>query len=230
MKELSAFSGFTPQTFQFLKELEENNYKPWFEEHKLVYQLEVLLPLRALAAAMGPSFYQVDPQMELRPQKMLSRIYRDIRFSPDKTPYKSHMWVMFQRPFTKLSNDWASFPGYYLEIDKDGVSYGMGLFDAGKKIMDRYREQVTYDPGAFRELIDGLVEKKGFVIGGESYKRPLKSDLPEFFQPWIQRKGIYLTKRLPVDKRLLSADFIPFLEQEFAYLHPLYDFFVDICD
>ena len=224
------FTGFTPETFQFFNDLEENNYKPWFDEHKPVYESEVLLPLKAFAAAMTPSFYAVDPKMDLRPNKMISRIYRDIRFSKDKTPYKKQIWVMFQRPFTKATDEWTLFPGYYFEIGKGGAGYGMGLFEGKKKIMDAYREQVEYDPDYFEQITNGLLEKKGFQLGGEAYKRPLKNDLPEKLQPWIQKKGVYLYKQLPVSEMLFSSRLIEFMEKEFSNLHPLYDFFVDICD
>lgn len=224
------FVGFSPKTFQFFRELEENNYKPWFDEHKSIYETEILQPLRAFAVAMTPSFYEVDSQMEFRPNKMISRIYRDIRFSKDKTPYKNHMWVMFQRSFMKTTDEWTSFPGYYMEIGKEGVNYGMGLFDGKKKIMDAYRDRIEYDPDSFREIVEGLQEKQAYVLGGEQYKRPLKNNLSDYFQPWVQRKGVYLTKNIPESKIMYSADFVSFMEKEFSYLHPLYEFLVDICD
>jgi TIGR02453 family protein len=224
------FNGFSPETFWFFEELEKYNYKPWFEEHKAIYQSEVLQPLKDFAVSMTPFFYQLDPLMEFRPNKMISRIYRDIRFSNDKTPYKKHMWIMFQRPFTKHGDEWTNFPGYYLEIGKEGANFGMGLFMGKKKTMDLYRDRIAYDPVSFREMTEGLREKHGFILGGEEYKRPLVNDLSEYFQPWMQRKGIYLTKNIPISEVFHSVDFIPFMENEFAYLHPFYEFLVDICD
>ena len=229
-KTLSKFSGFTPETFHFFAELEENNCKPWFEEHKSVYESEVLYPLKALANALVPFFASVDSQMDFRPTKLISRIYRDIRFSPDKTPYKKHLWIAYQRPFQRQTTEWMSFPGFFLEIGKEGANYGMGLFEAQKKIMDRFREMIEYQPGQFRKITEGLVEKQGFVIEGEEYKRPVKNGLDVYFQPWIQRKGIWLIKNLPVDNLLFSEKLVPYLEKEFALLQALYDFFVDICE
>jgi uncharacterized protein (TIGR02453 family) len=228
---LTYFSGFSPATFRFFEELEENNYKPWFDAHKPVYEAEVLLPLKALANALVPFFASVDAQMDFRPQRLVSRIYRDIRFSHDKTPYKKHLWIAFQRAFPKQSPEWMSFPGFYLEIGKEGSNFGMGMFDAQKKIMDRYREMVAYQPDQFRAITQGLTEKQGFRIEGETYKRPIPNELDAYFQPWIQRKGLWVTKHIPVDDPiLLSADMALHMEREFERLHPLYDFFVDICD
>ncbi|MDL2242026.1 DUF2461 domain-containing protein [Bacteroidales bacterium OttesenSCG-928-L03] len=221
---------FTPKTFEFFAQLLENNNKPWFDEHKSIYQEQVLQPLKDLALALSPAMYQIDSQFDLRPQKMISRIYRDIRFSHDKTPYKQHMWISFQRPMDKKGEDWESFPGFYLEVGAEGVGYGMGLFMPKKKVMDRYRDQVEYDPDSFRKMTQDLLGKHGFELGGEAYKRPLKSDLPDYFQAWIQRKGIYLHKNIPVQDLFFSPDFVPYLEQELRLLAPLYDFFVDICE
>jgi uncharacterized protein (TIGR02453 family) len=228
---LAVFSGFSPETFRFFAELEENNYKPWFDDHRPVYELEVLGPLRALAGALTPFFASVDPQIDLRPAKLVSRIYRDIRFSNDKTPYKKHMWLSFQRAFLKQSQEWMSFPGFYMEIGKEGSNFGMGMFDAQKKIMDRYRERVAYQPEKFRKMTEGLVETDGFRIEGEGYKRPLANELDDYFQPWIQRKGLWVTKHIPVNDAVLCSDrLVGRMEQEFGRLQPLYEFFVDICD
>jgi uncharacterized protein (TIGR02453 family) len=230
MKTINKFTGFSPDTFQFFAGLEENNYKPWFDEHKPIYELEVLQPLKALAVALTPFFYNVDSEMDFRPNRMISRIYRDIRFSPDKTPYKKHLWISFQRPFQKQTGDWASFPGFYMEIGKEGGSFGMGMFEAQKKVMDRFRDQVEYEPEHFKSLTAELTDKHNFTIGGEEYKRPVKNELDAYFQPWIQRKGIYLTKYIPINEIFYSDKLISYMEQEFALLQPLYDFFVNVCD
>lgn len=209
----------------------ENNNKPWFEEHKAVYQKQVLEPLKALALALTPPMHQVDPKMDFRPQKMISRIYRDIRFSPDKTPYKRHMWLSFQRPFDKQTPDWETFPGFYMEVGEEGINYGMGMWQAKKVIMDRYRDMVAYDTEGFREMTEDLIYKHRFEMGGEEYKRPIKSDLPEYFQPWIQRKGIHLHKNYPTSGEYLYSDeLVDFMVNEFILLKPLYEFFVDVCE
>ncbi|GHU72303.1 hypothetical protein FACS189413_15190 [Bacteroidia bacterium] len=224
------FAGFSPETFQFFAELEEYNYKPWFDEHKPVYESEVLQPLKALAAALSPFFAAMDAQIDLRPAKMVSRIYRDVRFSKNKAPYKNQMWISFQRPFVKQDQTWLSFPGFYLEIGKNGIGYGMGMYDPQAKIMTRYREMVEYEPTHFKQITQHLVEKYHFQLGGEEYKRPMKNNLDEYFQPWIQRKGIYLYKQVSRNELLLSEKLIPYMEKEFGLLQPLYEFFAEVCD
>lgn len=220
------FNGFNPETFQFFKDLGENNCKSWFDEHKYIYELELLQPLKALVVAMTPAMYEIDNQIDFRPARVLSRIYRDIRFSYDKTPYKTHMWITYQR----LVPEWQNFPAFFMEISAEGYQYGMGLYGSKKKIMDDMRERVEYQPDHFREITEDLIVKHGYILDGEQYKRPLKNDLPEYFQPWIQRKSVYVHKMKPVGKELFDSGFAEYLASEFALTKELYDFFVDVCE
>jgi uncharacterized protein (TIGR02453 family) len=185
-----------------------------------------LQPLKALALAMTPAMYSIDSQMDFRPNKIVSRIYRDIRFSLDKRPYKTNMWLSFQR----LVTDWEGFPGYFMEIGAEGYQYGMGLYLAKKKVMDSYRSKIEYEQEHFRKITEDLITKQGFIIGGDLYKRPVNNDLPEYFQDWIQRKSIFVYKNLPVDESLFREEFVSYLVNEFTLLQPLYDFLVDICE
>ena len=225
MKTTENFTGFTLETFDFFTGLKENNYKPWFEEHKPVYERAVQQPLKALVHTMTPAMYSIDSQMDFRVNKIVSRIYRDIRFSTDKSPYKTNMWITFQR----MVSDWECFPGFYMEITSDCYQYGMGLYMAKKKLMDEYRAKIEYEPEYFRQMTKDLISKHRFVLGGDEYKRPLSSSLPDYFQTWIQRKSIYLYKTCPIGKELFDEGFVQHLSKEFVLLQPLYNFFVDIC-
>jgi uncharacterized protein (DUF2461 family) len=136
------------------------------------------------------------------------------------------MWISFQR----LLTDWQNFPGYYLEISESGYSYGMGLYLPKKKEMDTFRSAIEYDPKHFREMTGDLIGKHGFIIGGEEYKRPVKNNLPEYFQQWVQRKSVSLHKQFSVGEELFSADFAQFLADEYILLLPLYEYLVEICE
>jgi uncharacterized protein (TIGR02453 family) len=226
MKSIDKFAGFSEETFRFFEGLKENNYKPWFDEHKLIYEEEVLRPLKAFALALSPTMYIIDPQMNLDPKRIVSRIYRDVRFSPDKRPYKTNMWITFQR----IVSQWENFPGFFIEIGSEGYQYGMGLFLARKKIMDSYRSKVEYEQEHFKAITKDLTGKHGFRVEGETYKRPLVNDLPDYFQPWVQRKTIYLLKQHPIGKELFDEGFASLIAQELSLMHAFYDFLVDVCD
>lgn len=213
------FNGFTSQTIQFLRDLGENNYKEWFEDHRHIYENELLNPFRELAAVLTPAMYNVDPEFELRPHRILSRIYRDIRFSKNKDPYKTCMWMSFQRP----TKEWEDIPGFFFELTAESYFYGMGLFAPKKKTMDAFRENVTYDAKEFQKQTQ-IILKRGFDIGGDEYKRPIASDLPDYFQPWIQRKGVYVGKTKSVGDEVFNSGFAEIIRNEFESLAWLYNF------
>lgn len=221
-KKDTLFKGFTPQTFQFFKDLKENNYKEWFDTHKDIYECELLNPLKALVTSLSPAMYNIDQGFELRPHRCLSRIYRDTRFSKNKEPYKDFMWMAFQIPVT---NDiWKDYPGYFMEISAEQYTLGLGLFQPKKKVMDALRDEIAYDAEEFQRVTQEAVLDRGYAIHGEMYKRPIPNDLPEYFQPWIQRKGIWVSKTRPIGEELYSAGFADIIKADFAAMEWLYNF------
>ena len=219
--QITKFTGFTPATIQFFRDLEENNYKPWFEANKTVYEKELQLPFKALVTAMTPAMYNIDNRFELRPHRVLSRIYRDTRFSKDKSPYKTCLWMTFQRQVA----DWMNFPGYFMELSAEGYLLGMGLYAAKKQTMEEFRSRIEDDPTHFRSISEELTTKRGFSIEGELYKRPLPNELDEYFQPWMQRKSVWLMKKRPIGEEVFNEDILRILEEDFTSMKDLYNFF-----
>lgn len=217
----TGFKGFTPKTIQFLNDLKENNYKEWFEEHRDVYEKELLNPFKELVVSLSPTMHNIDPLFEQRPHRILSRIYRDTRFSKNKEPYKDHLWMTFQIPI----NEWQNFPGYFMELSSTGYVYGMGLYMAKKKIMETFRGNVEYDAEEFKRITQETVLDRGFEIQGEEYKRPLANTLPEYFQPWVQRKSVWVAKSRPIGEELFSPRFAEQMREDFMALEWLYKFF-----
>lgn len=225
-KKDTVFTGFTPSTFQFFKDLKENNNKEWFDSHKHIYESELLNPLKALVTSLSPTMHNIDPAFELRPHRCLSRIYRDTRFSKNKDPYKEFMWMAFQIPVT--TDVWKDYPGYFMEIREDSYTLGLGLFQPKKKVMDALREEITYNAEEFRRVTQKTVLDRGYTVNGEMYKRPVPNDLPEYFQPWIQRKGIWVEKMMPKGKELFSADFARMMAEDFKAMEWLYHFMKEV--
>ncbi|MBK5722023.1 DUF2461 domain-containing protein [Dysgonomonas sp. Marseille-P4677] len=227
MKNIS-FKGFTPKTFQFFNDLKENNYKEWFDTNKHIYEKELLDPLKALVTTLSPTMYNIDPAMELRPHRALSRIYRDVRFSKNKDPYKDFMWMAFQVPVTR--EEWKDYPGYFMELTADSYTLGLGLFQPKKKVMDNLREEISLNPTEFQENTQSSVFDRGYIVYGEEYKRPIANELSEYFQPWIQRKGIWVAKTKPIGEELYSADFATLIKEDFEALEWLYNFMKDVTE
>ena len=83
------FDGFPREGIEFMKRLKRNNNRPWFEKHKEDYESFVKLPMQSLIAALHPHFERFAPEFDINPRRSMFRIYRDVRFSKDKTPYKT---------------------------------------------------------------------------------------------------------------------------------------------
>ncbi len=222
MTKLTAFTGFTPATIQFFKDLKDNNYKEWFEEHRSVYENELVKPFKELIATLTPSMYNIDPQFELRPHRVLSRIYRDVRFSKNKDPYKTCLWMSFQIP----TPDWVNIPGFFMELNAETYFYGMGLFSPKKKTMDNLRDSIAYDAKEFEAQTRSILDR-GFVIYGDEYKRIIPNELSDYFQPWMQRKNLYVGKNLPINKDVFSSKFADIIREDYESLVWLYEFFKD---
>ena len=92
------FQGFTDRTFEFFMAIKFNNNRQFFHENHAWYEEALRNPLRDLAADLAPVIETMDPALETRPEKVVSRINRDIRFSNDKSPYRDYMWLAFRRP------------------------------------------------------------------------------------------------------------------------------------
>lgn len=220
---------FTTETFQFFKDIKENNNKAWFDEHKPVYDQYVYQPIKDLVTLLSPAMSSIDPEFELRPYRAVSRIYRDTRFSKDKTPYKTCMWLTFQKPVPR--EDWTSIPGYFMEITETEYTLGMGLFMPKKKTMDVFREEISYIQSEFKEHTENEVFARGYKVCGEEYKRKLPSDLDEYFQSWIQRKSVYVAKTIPVNREeVCHPDFYQVIEKDFIALEWLYKFMKEVSE
>lgn len=217
-----AFNGFTPATIQFFKDLQDNNYKEWFEEHRSVYDNELVKPFKELISTLTPTMYNIDSQFELRPHRVLSRIYRDVRFSKNKDPYKTCLWMSFQIP----TPDWVNIPGFFMELNAETYFYGMGLFAPKKKTMDALRDSIANDAKEFQAQTQKILDR-GFVIYGDEYKRPIPNELSEYFQPWVQRKNLYVGKNIPINEDVFSPKFAEIIREDYESLVWLYDFLKD---
>ena len=145
------FKGFRPEALAFLRQIKENNSKPWYEEHKGEYREYLLHPFQDLVTDLAPAMTAIDRQLVTIPTvgKTLSRIYRDTRFSKDKSKYRDAMWLVFRRS----NRDWTQMPAFYFELTPGWYRYGMGFYSALPATMARFREKIDSDPAAFLKTV-----------------------------------------------------------------------------
>ncbi len=206
------------EVFNFLSDLKKNNNKEWFEEHKSEfkkYQSEVKTFLEAAKD-------NLNHHDEIEKTKMF-RIYRDVRFSKDKTPYKSHFAGFFSRLGAHLRG------GYYIHI-KPGESFlGVGFFAPNKEDLFRIRKELEMDAGEFREVIN---QKELKAIWGELRGDELKT-APKGFDkehPDIDliRKKQFMFVCNFTDKEVLSPTFLDEVDKSYRAIRPYFDLMSDI--
>jgi len=215
------FQGFTRRTFTFLRDLGRHNDKAWFEAHRAVYEQHVLTPLRDLVNDLADFMLGIDLSFEVSPAvgKTISRIYRDTRFSEDRSPFRDHMWIVFKRS----ARDWARYmPAYYLELTPTTYHYGLGFYAAAPDLMARFRQQLDENPEPFLKAVAWFAKQKVFTLEGERYKRPLGQEKPEPIRTWYGYKSFYLTCTRPIDDAIQSSRFADQVMKHFGLAAPLY--------
>jgi uncharacterized protein (TIGR02453 family) len=212
------FTGFSPECFEFLKGLGKHNAKPWFEAHRETYETQVLAPMRQMATYLSEPMEIIDPRLYVNPAKIISRIYRDTRFSKNKSPYKTNLWLTFKRP----REDWADTPAWFFEVSQTGYAYGMGFFVASVRTMDALRELIEDDPKKLLSVIGFMKKRPDLKLEGELYKKPRPGECLEALRPWHDRKTLYLVSSKSVGKDGVSAKVLDEVMGAFADLVPLY--------
>lgn len=216
------FEGFSKETFKFLFELGFNNNKSWFEENKQRYQDHVIEPFRRFVTDMSGFMLSIDPDFETRPAigKTISRIYRDVRFSKNKNPYRTNVWITFKRS----GRDWVIDPCFFFEIFPDMYRYGMGYYVTPKEALERLRELIDNNDPEFTKLNKIYHRQNDFVMEGERYKKLYAGTKPEDLLDWYQRKNIYFMCTRNIDNEIFSEKITETVKKCFTELVPFYKF------
>jgi uncharacterized protein (TIGR02453 family) len=146
------FAGFRPAAFTFFRGLRRNNDPAWFKPRKAVYEAEVLAPFRGLVVAVGMAFGEAGIPLAGDPLRSIFRIYRDVRFSPDKRLYKTHAGAVLTRSGGKRD------PGLlYLHLEPGESMVGAGFWHPDPLLLTRLRRAIIGDHDRFIEIADALM-------------------------------------------------------------------------
>ena len=141
---------FSPKALSFLRQLERNNDRQWFAPRKEVFEAECRGPMLALAGWLNERFRKFAVEHVTDPAKAMYRIYRDTRFSKDKTPYKTHVGAMFPR--RGLGKNTCA--GYYVGVSQKGVEVAGGMYMPGPDELAAVRRAIAADPKRAAKLLD----------------------------------------------------------------------------
>jgi uncharacterized protein (TIGR02453 family) len=163
--------SFSPELFAFLRELVDNNDREWFTAHKARYVAEVQEPALAFVEDVGLRLPEVSRHFVADARTTggsLFRIYRDIRFSKDKTPYKAHAGIQFRH---ERARD-AHAPGYYLHLEPGSVFMACGTWHPDRDALHAIRTAIAARPSRWQTIVEEPAFRQHFRLGGETLKRP----------------------------------------------------------
>ena len=210
---------FEKSALQFLKELQKNNNREWFNEHKKDFknhQTHVKTFFEALREKL-----ELHDEIE---KNKIFRIYRDVRFSKDKTPYNPR----FAGSFSRLGKHLRG--GYFLQIKPGESVLGGGFWEPNKEDIFRLRKEIELDASEFREILSDSTYVKHFggVFEGEELKSaPRGFDKNHSDVDLLRKKGFIAVRKF-TDQEVLADNFINEIDSSFKALRPFFNLFSDV--
>jgi uncharacterized protein (TIGR02453 family) len=226
---MTEFRGFPADLFRFFKDLQHNNNRTWFNDSKDRYLESVVNPMGEFIVAMQPrlkaisSHYVADP----RPHGgSMFRIYRDVRFSKDKAPYKTHVACQFRHEAGKD----VHAPGFYVQLGVDEVFFGGGIWKPASRELNCLRDFIADNVRSWARIRNAKKITELGGITGESLQRPPRGfDAKHVHIEDLKRKSFYVMAE-STSSAALRPDFIDQVTDVFNRTAPLNRFLCDALD
>ena len=174
---------FSPALFKFLRELKKNNNREWFQENKARYESEVRDPMLLFIADFAVPLRLISRHFRADPRPMggsLFRIYRDTRFSSDKSPYKTAAAAHFRHEIDGEVHG----PGFYFHLEPGDVAVGAGVWHPDADTLAKIRDAIAQHPEQWKRAVSGKAFKAACELWGEKLTRPPKGFDPA--HPFIE--------------------------------------------
>jgi len=180
---------FTKDFLKFIKDLSKNNNRDWFNANKSRYIEHVKEPFEAFIQVMIDEMQKLDRNVLITPRDAIFRIYRDTRFSKDKTPYKTHISAIVSRGGRKNK----SSPGIYIQFSAEDARIYSGAYELDKNALQNVREGITSNLKEFNSLINDrkFKNKFGEILGEKNKRIPKEFQEIAEVQPLIANKQFY---------------------------------------
>jgi len=215
------FRGFSPDALSFLRALKRNNRRDWFQPRKEKYETLIKAPMLELIACLNHELARFAPQYITPPQKAVYRIYRDTRFSKDKTPYKTHISAIFPR-HTAVKREGSVF--YFHFTEKELLVFG-GVYSPEREELLAYRTLLAEHYQEFQQILAGR-ELKRLTHGleGEQLSRmPKGFPVAHPAESLLRHRQWYLETTLDV-KMIHSPKLVSEMARRFAVMAPMVEF------
>jgi len=204
-------------TFDFLRDLADNNEREWFQANKDRYSAEVVAPISAFIEAMAPHVHAVSEHFVVDPRPhggSMFRIYRDTRFSKDKTPYKTHVGCQFRHAAGKD----AHAPGFYVHIEPGKCFFGGGIWHPPSGPLRAIRQRIVDKPERWREVIADI------AVRGDQLKRGPKGFDPEHELIDDLKRKTFFSMEEGNEALARSHKFEKRVAQQFEHIAPMMEF------
>jgi uncharacterized protein (TIGR02453 family) len=210
-----AFQGFPKTCLPFLRQLQTNNNRGWFNENKQRYEDSVRMPALTLIEAIGPQIEEKLSSHFVAVSKKvggsLMRVYRDIRFSKNKTPYKTNVGIQFRH---ELGKD-VHAPGFYLHIEPGNCFIGAGIWRPESLFLNKIREFIVDNPRSWSKLMSDQTFSSQWSLIGATLIRPPKGFAKEHpLMTDLKRKDFIAHKSFS-HERIVSASFVDYLIENY---------------
>ena len=222
------FTGFSEDTISFFLDLKFHNNTTYFHENHDRYVEVVQRPFYEFIEDLGPAMRKIDPRMEIRPHKCLSRIHRDTRFSRDKSPYRDHLWLLFRREGEPREQSLM----YWFELGPSRLDWGMGFWGENREALDLFRKRMRTNPDGTLAMLDDLdLAGRGLLLNGSIHKRmEVPPEIPDRLRRWYCTKEMYINKISPDFRKVFSERILTEVRKDFQQLAPLYHMLRGYCD
>ena len=224
------FAGFPKDFFAFFRELKANNNRPWFEDNKQRFRDSVQAPMSEFIAAMAPQLKKISKHFTADPRPnggSMFRIYRDVRFSKDKRPYKEHAACHFRHA---LGKD-VHVPAFYMHFAPGEAMFGGGLWMPASDVLAKVRGAIAAKPAAWKKVLSDKTFAKYFDgVGGEALSRPPRGFDPD--HPYIGdiKRKTFFAMRESDTKLASSPKLVGEVAATFAAASPLLKFLCQAVD
>jgi uncharacterized protein (TIGR02453 family) len=220
------FRGFRPAALAFLRRLARHNTKEWFERHRAVYETEVREPLRALVEEMDVRLARIAPELVGDPRRSIFRIHRDVRFSADKSPYKTNAACQFYHHDAGRGagqDAEAAGAGLYFQVADGECFVAGGMWMPARPALEKIREALAEDPDALDEIVRAPTFRRRFrALDREAMLTRLPRGYTEGHpaERWLRFRSFTATRML-TEREVTSPRLAARVERDFAALVPL---------
>jgi uncharacterized protein (TIGR02453 family) len=215
------FTAFPKEALDFLRSLKRHNNRDWFHQHKAAYEQYVKQPMLELIAALAEDFQQFAPEMVASPKVSPYRIYRDTRFSKDKSPYKTHLAASFPRSGMARHEG----AGFYLHIAPSELLIGGGLYSPLPEDLNAVRQRIADDPMSFQKIVNRKQFRRLFGnLEGERLSRVPRGYAPDHPGAGYLKYKQFLVMRTFPAEQATEPSFYPMVIETFRGMLPLVRF------